>query len=73
MVRIPALTNWIHVPPIALHVVDHLPTWDDAHPRAAAVRNLLLGSLPVTVPAALLLGALAIVGLRLQRKRQSRV
>jgi hypothetical protein len=61
MVRILELTSGINVQPIAVHVVDHLPTWDDIHPRVAALRNTLVGSLPFTIPAALLLGALAVV------------
>jgi hypothetical protein len=70
MVRLPEFSNWLHVRSIALQVVDHLPTWDDAHPRAAALRNMLVGSLPVSVPTALLLGTLTIAGLRLRRKGQ---
>jgi len=71
MVRILELTSGIHVQPIAVQIVDHLPTWDDAHPRVAALRNMLVGSLPFTLPAALLLGALAVVGVRRWRARHS--
>lgn len=52
------------VQPIPVHVVDHLPTWDDIHPRVAALRNGLVGSLPFTIPAVLLLGALAFFAIR---------
>jgi hypothetical protein len=72
MVRILELSTELHVSPIAVQVVDHLPTWDDAHPRAAALRNTLVSSLPFTVPAALLLGALAIVGMRRIRTWRAR-
>lgn len=71
MVRIFELTGGLNVQPIAVHVVDHLPTWDDIHPRVAVLRNTLVGSLPLTVPAAVLLGALAFVGVRRWRARQS--
>jgi hypothetical protein len=72
MVRILELSDGIRVPPIAVQVVDHLPTWDDVHPRAAALRNMLVGSLPFTVPAVLLLGALAVVGMRRVRAWRAR-
>ena len=65
------LLPWIHVPDIAIQVVDHLPTWDDIHPRVAAVRNKVVGSLPVTIPGALALGALAFVGVRRWRARRA--
>ncbi len=71
MVRILEMTSGINVQPIAVHVVDNLPTWDDIHPRVAAMRNMLVGSLPFTVPAALLLGVLAFAGVRRWRARQS--
>jgi hypothetical protein len=45
MVRILEMSGGRHVQPIALQVVDHLPSWDDAHPRVAALRNALVGSL----------------------------
>lgn len=59
------------VQPIPVHVVDHLPTWDDIHPRVAALRNKVVGSLPFTIPAALLLGALAFFAIRRWRVRRS--
>jgi hypothetical protein len=71
MVRILELTSGIRVPPIAVQVVNHLPTWDDMHPRVAGLRNALVGSLPFTLPAAFLLGALAFVGVRRWRARHS--
>ena len=64
MVRILEMSGGIHMRPIAVQVVDHLPTWDEAHPRVATLRNALVGSLPFSVPTALLLGALAFVGVR---------
>ena len=67
MVRILELPSGINVQPIAVHVVDHLPTWDDIHPRVAALRNTLVGSLPFTIPLALLLGALAVVAAHRRR------
>jgi hypothetical protein len=72
MVRILELTRGINVSPVAVQVVDHLPTWDDMHPRVAALRTTLVGSLPFTVPAALLLGALAVVGVRRVRRWRAR-
>lgn len=57
-------------PPVAVHVVDHLPTWDDVHPRVAALRNGVVNSLPFTIPGALLLGALGVFGVRRRRARQ---
>lgn len=71
MVRVLELEYGVNVHPIAMHVIDHLPTWDDAHPRVAAVRNKLLGSLPFTIPPALLLGALAVAGV--YRRRAGRI
>jgi hypothetical protein len=71
MVRILELSGGIRVPQVAVQVVDHLPTWDDLHPRVAGLRNALVGSLPFTLPAALLLGALAVVGRRRWRARHS--
>jgi len=71
MMRILELTGGIRVPPIAVQVVNHLPTWDDMHPRVAGLRNALVGSLPFTLPAALLLGTLAFVGVRRWRLRHS--
>ncbi len=65
------LLPWMRVPDIAVHVVDHLPTWDDIHPRVAAVRNKVVGSLPVTIPGALALGALAYIGIRRWRARRA--
>ncbi|HEX5159405.1 MAG TPA: hypothetical protein VFW17_19505 [Ktedonobacterales bacterium] len=59
------------VQPIPVHVVDHLPTWDDIHPRVAALRNKLVGSLPFTIPAALALGALAFFAIRRWRVRHA--
>ncbi len=55
---------------IPVHVVDHLPTWDDIHPRVAALRNKLVGSLPFTIPTALALGALAFFAIRRWRVRR---
>jgi hypothetical protein len=57
------------VQPIPVHVVDHLPTWDNIHPRVAALRNRLVASLPFSIPGVLLLGALAYVGIRRWRGR----
>ena len=51
MVYIREVIADIGVQPIAVHVVDHLPGWDDIHPRVAAIRNTLVGSLPFTSPA----------------------
>lgn len=58
------------VQPIPVHVVDHLPTWDDIHPRVAALRNKVVGSLPFTIPSALLLGALTFFAIRRWRVRR---
>jgi hypothetical protein len=60
------------VQPIPVHVVDHMPTWDDIHPRVAALRNKVVGSLPFTIPAALvLLATLAFFAIRRWRVRQA--
>jgi hypothetical protein len=58
------------VQPIPVQVVDHLPTWDDIHPRVAALRNKVVASLPFTIPAVLLLGTLAFFVIRRWRMRQ---
>ncbi len=71
MVGVTNLTPWFNPQQVAVHVVDHLPTWDDIHPRVAAVRNKLVGSLPFTIPAALALGALAFFTIRRWRVRQA--
>jgi hypothetical protein len=71
MVRMLEMSNGIDVQPIAVHVVDHLPTWDELHPRVAALRNTLVGSLPFSGSAALLLGTLAFFAVRRRRARQS--
>ncbi len=71
MVGVTNLTPWFNPQQVAVHVVDHLPTWDDIHPRVAALRNGLVGSLPFTIPAALLVGALAFFAIRRWRVRQS--
>ena len=70
MVHIREIVADLNVQPIAVHVVDHLPTWDDIHPRVAALRNKVVGSLPFTIPAALLLGALAFFAIRHWRVRR---
>lgn len=61
----------IGVQPVPVQVVDHLPTWDDVHPRVAALRNTLVSSLPFTIPAALLLGALASFAMRRWRRTRA--
>ncbi len=71
LVRVNEVTDAINVHPIPVQVVDHMPTWDDIHPRVAAVRNKLVGSLPFTIPAALALGALAFFAIRRWRVRQA--
>jgi hypothetical protein len=58
------------VQPIPVQVVDHLPTWDDIHPRVAVLRNKVVASLPFTIPAVLLLGTLAFFVIRRWRMRQ---
>ncbi len=70
MIHIREIVADLDVQPIAVHVVDHLPGWDDIHPRVAALRNTLVGSLPFTIPAVLLLGALAFFVIRRWRMRQ---
>lgn len=70
MVGVTNLTPWFNPQQVAVHVVDHLPTWDDIHPRVAALRNRLVGSLPFTIPAALALGALAFFAIRRWRVRR---
>ncbi|HKW19948.1 MAG TPA: hypothetical protein VJO13_01130, partial [Ktedonobacterales bacterium] len=69
MVYIREIVTDIGVQPIAIHVVDHLPGWDDIHPRVAALRIKLVGSLPFTIPAVLALGALAFFAIRRWRVR----
>lgn len=69
MVRVLEFSDGVNAQPIAVHIVDHLPTWDDIHPRVAALRNKLLGSLPFTIPGVALLGALAFVGVRRGRTK----
>ncbi len=64
LVRVSELAGFIAIQPIPVQIVDHLPTWDDIHPRVAALRNRLVASLPFTIPAALLLGALAFLAIR---------
>lgn len=71
MVRVNEVAGWINVPEIVVHVVDHLPTWDEIHPRVAALRDKLLGSLPFTVPTMALLGALVVVAIRRGRGRRT--
>jgi hypothetical protein len=71
LVRINEIAGGINVHPIPVQVVNHLPTWDDIHPRVAALRNKVVGSLPFTIPAALLLGALAFFAIRRWRVRQA--
>lgn len=58
------------VKPIPIRVVDHLPTWDEIHPRVAALRNRLVASLPFSIPAALLLGTLSYFGIRRWRGKR---
>lgn len=70
MVRVTEVAGWIGTPEVAVHVVDHLPTWDEIHPRVAALRNTVVGSLPVTLPAVALLGTLVFVGIRRWRGRR---
>jgi hypothetical protein len=70
LVRVNEVTDAINVHPIPVRIVDHLPTWDDIHPRVAALRNKLVGSLPFTIPAALLLGVLAFFAIRRWRVRR---
>jgi hypothetical protein len=71
LVRINEVAGGINVHPIPVQVVDHLPTWDDIHPRVAALRNTVVDSLPFTIPAALLLGVLAFFAIRRWRVRQA--
>jgi hypothetical protein len=71
MVRINEGAPWLKLTQIAVRVVNHLPTWDDVHPRVAAFRNGIVGSLPFTVPGVTLLGALAMVGVRRWRARRA--
>lgn len=63
-VRVYEVAGWVKVQSVSLHVVDHLPTWDEIHPRVAALRNHLVESLPFTIPALLLVGILAFVAVR---------
>jgi hypothetical protein len=70
MVRVDEVGFATDLQPIPVRVVDHLPTWDDIHPRIAALRNKMVASLPFTIPAILLLGALAYVGIRRWRGRR---
>jgi hypothetical protein len=72
MVGVTNLAPWVNMQQIAIHVVDHLPTWDDIHPRVAALRNRLVASLPFTIPATLLFGMLAFFAIRRWRMGQSR-
>lgn len=60
----------IGVQPIPVQVVDHLPTWDDIHPRVAALRNKMVSSLPFTIPATLALLSLIVFALRRWRGRR---
>lgn len=71
MVRVNGLGYGVDIQPIAVHVVDHLPTWDDIHPRLAAARNTALASLPVSIPALLLLAGLAFFAIHRWRGRQA--
>ncbi|HEU4782595.1 MAG TPA: hypothetical protein VFS83_04575, partial [Ktedonobacterales bacterium] len=71
LVRINEVTPFMAISPVPVRIVDHMPTWDDIHPRVAALRNKLVGSLPFTIPAALLLGALVFFAIRRWRVRQA--
>lgn len=71
MVGVTNLTPWFNRQQVAVHVVDHMPTWDDIHPRVAALRNKVVGSLPFTIPAVLALGVLVFFAIRRWRARQS--
>ena len=71
MVGVTNLTPWFNRQQVAVHVVDHMPTWDDIHPRVAAFRNKVVGSLPLTIPAVLALGVLVFFAIRRWRARQS--
>jgi hypothetical protein len=71
LVRVNEVTPFITISPVPVRIVDHLPTWDDIHPRVAALRNKLVGSLPFTIPAALALGVLAFFAIRRWRVRHA--
>jgi hypothetical protein len=71
MVGVTNLTPWFNRQQVAVHVVDHMPTWDDIHPRVAALRNKVVGSLPFTIPAVLALGVLVFFAIRRWRVRRS--
>jgi hypothetical protein len=72
LLRVNELASWITVQPVPIQVVADLPTWDETHPRVAALRNDVVGSLPFTLPAALLLASLAFVAIRRWRVSKSR-
>lgn len=71
LVRVNEVTPFMAIPPVPVRIVDHLPTWDDIHPRVAALRNKLVGSLPFTIPAVLALGVLVFFAIRRWRARQA--
>jgi|GEM_PF-1409781 hypothetical protein len=70
LVRINEVTPFMAIQPIPVRIADHLPTWDDIHPRVAALRNNVVGSLPFTIPAVLALGALVFFAIRRRRMRR---
>lgn len=69
LIRINEVASFMTIPPVPVRIIDHIPTWDDIHPRVAALRNKLVGSLPFTIPAVLALGALAFFAIRRWRVR----